>query len=63
MIDRKDFLALNFYKKADFFGSYNNMNYRIRKITEESEEKKEEKFEVTYWPGPLNYISTSDVEI
>lgn len=60
MIQRKDFLALNFYKKTSFYGSYKNMNYRIAKVKIENEETSEDVFEVTYWPGPLNLASTDD---
>lgn len=60
MINRKDFLALNFYKKTDFYGSYKNMHYRIKKTSKETEEETKDIFLVTYWPGPLCLSSTDD---
>ncbi len=59
MINRKDFLALNFYAKSPFFGSYNNMHYRISKKVVEGEEEKNV-FDVVYWPGPYALDKTSD---
>ncbi len=60
MLERKNFLALNFYKKSSFFGSRGNMNFRISKEEREVEEAKENYFKVIYWPGPYNLASTAD---
>ena len=73
MIERKDFLALNFYKKEKFTGSYKNMHYRISKedkvVGQEEKEGengvelvdvKETIFMLKYWPGPYNYDNTAD---
>ena len=60
-ITRKDFLALNFYKKTDFYGSCGNMNYRIvrREKTDENEQTTAY-FEVVYWPGPYIFAKTDE---
>lgn len=75
MIQRKDLLALNFYKKLPFHGSDGNKRYRvekcIEKITEtvhneetgEDEEKVLEEIphlKATVWPGPYNFDTTSE---
>lgn len=57
MVQRKDLLALNFYKKSPFFGSVKNMNYKIERI---SSDEGVELFKVTYWPGPYNFTKTAD---
>ncbi|MBO5303438.1 MAG: GNAT family acetyltransferase [Lachnospiraceae bacterium] len=54
MIQRKDILAFNFYKKEKFTGSYKGMRYRIEK----SEQEKETYFLATIWPGPYSYAAT-----
>lgn len=59
-VNRKDFLAINFYKKTAFIGSYKNMHYRIKKVTKESEEGNTDVFLLTYWPGPLCLDKTDD---
>lgn len=75
MVDRKDLLALNFYKKTDFYGSNKKMHYRIARIEREipaetateaaegeakPEPEKEVLFHVWYWPGPYCFAKTSD---
>jgi hypothetical protein len=60
MIERKDFLALNFYEKSPFCGSFNHMHYKIEKIKEETEEGEIKKLKVTYWPGPYASDKTPD---
>lgn len=74
MVDRKDLLALNFYikgskkkKENPFFGSLNNMHYKIRRIevpdperAGEDAEAVKDVFHVTYWPGPYTCDKTDD---
>lgn len=70
MINRKDFLALNYYKKTCFYGSYKNMHYRISKESieipadesekENAEPQKKDIFKVFYWPGPYIFDKTDD---
>lgn len=60
MIERNELLALAFYKKSPFFGSYNNMNYKIEYNETETENGTEKKFKVTHWPGPYNMKNTAD---
>ncbi len=59
-IERSDFLALNFYKKTDFYGSRGNMNYRLSRRERGEEGEKEAYFELVYWPGPYNFAKTAD---
>jgi hypothetical protein len=59
MIERKDILSLNFYKKEKFNGSYRGMRYRIEKSTDDSEDKNDI-FKVSAWPGPYIYSVTPD---
>lgn len=58
MIERKDLLAFNFYKKEKFTGSYQGMRYLIQKVEDEQEQSI---FSVYTWPGPYNFAAT-DVE-
>ena len=75
MIQRKDLLALNFYKKLPFHGSDGEKRYRVekfvQKVTEtvKNEETGEEEEKVleeinclkaTIWPGPFNFDTTPD---
>lgn len=56
MIERKTFLALNFYKKEAFTGSYQGMRYRIVKVEEE-----DQKFlQAVCWPEPFSFAKTPD---
>lgn len=57
MIERRDLLAFNFYKKEKFDGSYLGMRYRIQKIKEEDEK---ELFAVFTWDGPYSFAVTAD---
>jgi len=69
-VDRKDFLALEFYKKLAFTGCRGNMSYKIKREqieTEEPEElpegtkpKEEYRFHLYYWPGPYAFDKTED---
>lgn len=56
MIQRKDLLAFNFYKKENFTGSYCGMRYLIKK----SSENDSDIFSVTTWPGPYNFAATAE---
>lgn len=56
MIERKDLLAFNFYKKENFTGSYCGMRYLIKKSTENDSDC----FSVFTWPGPYNFASTAE---
>ncbi len=57
MIQRKDLLAFNFYKKEKFTGSYQGMRYLIQKTEDEDEQKV---FSVYTWRGPYNFASTAE---
>ena len=56
MIERKTFLALNFYKREAFTGGYRGMRYRIAKVEEE-----DQKFlQAVCWPEPFSFAKTPD---
>lgn len=56
MITNEDILNMNFYKKEKFTGSYLGMRYLIKKASKDDTDI----FQVTIWPGPYNYETTSD---
>lgn len=56
MIKRSDLLALNFYKKEKFTGSFKGMRYRV----ELCGEKPDLKLKATVWPEPYAYDATAD---
>ncbi|MBQ9764684.1 MAG: hypothetical protein IJW18_00635 [Lachnospiraceae bacterium] len=56
MIRREDLLALDFYKKAKFTGSFKGMRYRVEAVGE----KPDLKLKATVWPEPLAYAATPD---
>lgn len=71
MIERKDVMPLNYYKKLGFSGSHKGMRYLLRKstgiVTEmgengEKEEKNVEQLEAITWPQPFNFEVTPDDE-
>lgn len=57
MVERKDLLSLNFYKKTPFYGSLKNMNYKIEAVDKGDDGKI---LRVVYWPGPYNFDTTPD---
>ena len=54
MIERSDLLALGFYKKEAFTGSFQGMRYRIAKA--------DDSLSVTIWPEPFCFEKTPDSE-
>lgn len=56
MIDVKDVLSLEFYKKSPFHGSYKGIRYRIEKI----EEGETTNLKCTTWPEPYSFDATDD---
>ena len=54
MIQRKDLLAFNYYKKEKFTGSFCGMRYLIQKVQNDGAEL----FSVWTWPGPYNFETT-----
>ena len=56
MIQRKDLLAFDFYKKEKFTGSLCGMRYRIEKTTEQDTEQ----LLVWTWPGPYGFAATKE---
>lgn len=67
MIDRKDLLALNFYKGRPFTGSDSGIRYMIEKQTPEEEDdgnnqgnQKKEVLKAYIWPEPFCFEATPD---
>lgn len=56
MIDVKDVLSLEFYKKSPFHGSYNGIRYRIEKDGDDEKVK----LKCTIWPEPYSFEATDD---
>lgn len=56
MIKRADLLALDYYKKAKFTGSFKGMRYRVESLGE----KPELKLKATVWPEPLSFDATTE---
>lgn len=56
MINKEDFVSLNFLKKENYTGSMQGMRYRLSKQGENPELK----LEVTIWPEPFSYTVTPD---
>lgn len=56
MIQRKDLLAFDFYKKEKFTGSYCGMRYLIEKTKEDDTGQ----FAVYIWPGPYCFEATQE---
>lgn len=67
MLNAKQLLSLEFYKKSPCFtGSLGTLCYKVAKITETiTDESGKEKTNIiglrlTYWQGPFNYDNTPD---
>ena len=45
-------ISIQYIKKDDFTGSYKGMRYRLA--------KSDEGMEVVIWPGPFNFLKTSE---
>lgn len=63
MLKRMQLFPLNFYKKEDFNGSINGMNFRLAKSEREQEDgEKALILKGTVWRGPYCYDVTPDVK-
>ncbi len=61
MIEKKDVLSLEFYKKAPFKGSVGNMRYMIAKLDPpEDAEGGKRQLKTTVWPGPYSFEATEE---
>lgn len=62
MLEKKDILSLEFYKKSPFHGSLCGIRYRIEKIEEKSDDDGEEnvKLKCTTWPEPYGFEATDE---
>ncbi len=56
MLDVKDILSLEFYKKSPFHGSLDGIRYRIEKVEVDGEAK----LKCTTWPEPLSFDATDE---
>lgn len=54
MLNVKDILSIEFYKKSPFYGSFQGIRYKIEKYDDESDTK----LMLTTWPEPLGYDAT-----
>ena len=55
MLEVKDILSINFYKKSPFYGSLSGLRYRIIK-----DETEGERLKCTTWPEPFGYEATDE---
>ena len=71
MIERRDVMPLNYYKKLGFSGSHKGMRFMLRKAVEtmeiqgengEKQERPVDKLEAVIWPQPFNIEVTPDDE-
>ena len=60
MLERKDILSLEFYKKSPFHGSYKGIRYRIEKEEAKEGDKAEVSLKCTTWPEPYGYEATDE---
>ena len=56
MLDVKDVLSLEFYKKSPFHGSYKGIRYRIEKVENDDEDS----LKCTTWPEPYGFEATDE---
>ncbi|MGN0394402.1 MAG: GNAT family acetyltransferase [Coprococcus sp.] len=64
MVNRKELLALEFYKSRPFKGSDNGIRYMVQKIeknvSDDENEKKEVLLKAYIWPEPFCFEVTAD---
>ncbi len=56
MIDLTGMISIPFLKKTVFTGSHREMNFMVKKISEEDGDK----IRAIAWPGPYNFAMTED---
>ena len=56
MLDVKDVLSIEFYKKSPFHGSYKGIRYRIEK----NEDEEALRLKCTTWPEPYSFEATDE---
>lgn len=56
MIDLNGMISLPFLKKAVFTGSHQGMNFMLKKVSENDEDK----IQAIAWPGPFCFAATQD---
>lgn len=56
MLERSNFLSLNFVKKEDYTGSYQGMRFMLRQATVEEEKK----LQAYIWPEPFCFQATEE---
>lgn len=54
MIETKDLLSTSFYEKSPFFGSCDNLCFKL--------EKKDDLFLLTTWKGPFSFDKTKEIK-
>ena len=60
MLERKEILSLEVYKKSPFHGSYKGVRYRIEK---EEDENEKVKLKCTTWPEPYSFEATDEEQM
>ena len=60
MVEKKNMMPLNFFKKEAYTGSSEGMRYRIAQVIEEKEEEKLSWLEVAVYPEPYCYEVTPE---
>ena len=56
MIDLTGMISIPYLKKTVFTGSHREMNFMVKKISEEDGDK----IRAIAWPGPYNFAMTED---
>lgn len=56
MIDLTGMISIPFLKKSVFTGSYQGMNFMLKKVSDDDGDK----IRVIAWPGPFNFEVTAD---
>ena len=62
MLDRAEYMPLQYMVKQRWSGSYSGMRFLFQKQTVEVNEKTEEVLEVIYWKEPYSYECTAEDE-
>lgn len=60
MVEKRNMMPLDFFKKEPYTGSSQGMRYRIERLVEEAEGEKKEWLEAVIYPEPFCYEATSE---
>lgn len=62
MLERKNFMPINYLKKERFTGSYQGMRYKMEKAQIGEGEEAKTVLRVVQWPEPYSFDATKDEE-